>query len=394
MAKSSGIVDYIRERFADLEDPAAIKKALLSVLAILMDEDKVDFVPSESTAGYIDDMSLANGGTIADVDKAIRAVRREKPTREERPAAKVPTLRGKYAQGLREPIDNVTNKVFDRMPMDTEQVVTAISKEIAREKGERFVTVMLQNNERIQAAISTLNADDRRVFVAICNLVRDSDGRPPRATPAQLYRLAYMAQTGNPKPEQLAQLDDSIAKMADIYIRLDVAQIFDIYPDLPQMQMQGNLVDVTKWAARDVPGGDVYEYYEFKESLPVLFQYALTLNQIALISPKKPSALDRGIRHTADNQEIVQLIATRINTLEGMRKAGKRVFPNIRKIPFQHFYDRANFSKCKSAQAVTNKQNRIKNAVRKQLSFLKQNGIIDSFNDLGDGVEIFLGGEV
>lgn len=26
MAKSSGIVDYIRERFADLEDPAAVKK--------------------------------------------------------------------------------------------------------------------------------------------------------------------------------------------------------------------------------------------------------------------------------------------------------------------------------------------------------------------------------
>lgn len=389
MAKSSGIVDYIRERFADLEDPAAIKKALISVLTILMDEDKIGFVPSESTAGYIDDMSLANGGTVEDVDRAISAVISDMPT-----AARVPTLRGKYTQGLQEPIDNVTNKVFDRMPMDTEQVVTAISKEIAGEKGERFVTVMLQNNERIKAAISTLNAEDRRVFVAICNLVRDSDGRPPRATPAQLYRLAYRAQTGNPKPEQLARLDDSIAKMADIYIRLDVAQIFDIYPDLPQMQMQGNLVDVTKWAARDVPGGDVYEYYEFKESLPVLFQYALTLNQIALISPKKPSALDRGIRRTADNQEIVQLIATRINTLEGMMKAGKRVFPNMRKIPFQSFYDRADFSKCKSAQAVTNKQNRLKNAVRKQLSFLKQNGIVDSFNDLGDGVEIFLGGEV
>lgn len=391
MVKSNGIVEYIRERFADLEDPAEIKKALVSVLATLMDEDKIDFVPSESKAGYVDDMCLANGGTIADVDEAIRAVKDERP---KKPAALVPTLRGKYAQGLREPIDNVTNKVFDRMPLDTKQVVTAISKEVAGEKGERFVTIVLQNNERIQAATRELNAEDRRVFTAICNLINDSDGIPPKVSPIQLYRLANLMPNANPKPEQLAHQEESIAKMASIFIELDTSAIFDIYPNLKRMKDRANFIEVVRWAERLDESGETFNYYEFGRDLPILFQYALTLNQMTLLQPRKPSALDRGISRTADNQEIVQLIATRINTLEGMRKAGKRAFPNMRKIPFQSFYDRANFSKCKSAQAVTNKQNRLKNAVRKQLSFLKQNGIIDSFNDLGDGVEIFLVGEV
>lgn len=37
MAKSSGIVDYIRERFADLEDPAAV----CTMLAALCDKSGV-----------------------------------------------------------------------------------------------------------------------------------------------------------------------------------------------------------------------------------------------------------------------------------------------------------------------------------------------------------------
>ena len=393
MAKSSGIVDYIRERFADLEDPAAIKKALLSVLAILMDEDKIDFVPSESKAGYVDDMSLTNGGTIADVDEAIRAIRGERPTSEERPAALVPTLRGKYARGLQTPTDAVTKRVFEDLPYYTRVLIQAITQAQAKDGRARDVAVMLERNEaKLNAVIQGLSAEDRLIFVAICNIVLDTkEGETPRATLLQIYRRANNDPNASPTMETLARYADSIARMAEIYIRLDVAQIFDVYPDLPAMQMEGNLIDVTKWAARNAPGGDVFEYYEFKESLPVLFQYALAVGQMKTISPHKPSALDMGISKTKDNRAIVQLIADRVDALEGMRKQGKKPFKNMYKINFQSFYDRVSFETCKNADSVRKKRGRVKNAVKRQLDYLTRRGVIGGWNELEDGVEIYLG---
>lgn len=393
MAKSSGIVDYILERFADLEDPAAVKKALLSVLAILMDEGKIDFVQSESKAGYVDDMRLTNGGTIADVDKAIRAIRREKPTREERPAAKVPTLRGQYAQGLREPTDIVTKRVFEDLPYDTMVIIQAIAQGQAKDGRARDVAVMLERNAaKLDEVMQGLNEIDRQIFVAVCNIVLNcKEGETPRATPTQIYRIANRNPNAKPHEAQLARLDDSIAKMAGIYIRLDVAQIFDIYPDLPWMQVQGNLIDVTKWAARNAPGGDVYEYYEFKESLPVLFQYALAVGQMKTISPHKPNALDMGISNTRDNQAIVRIIADRVDALEGMRKNGKTPYKNMYKVNFQSFFDRVSFETCKNADSVRKKRSRVKNAVKKQLDYLTRRGVIGGWNELEDGVEIYPG---
>ena len=396
MAASSGVVDYINTEFAGLEDPAAIKKALLSVLAILMEQDKIDFVPSGSKAGYVDDMCLVNGGTMADVDKAIRAVRGGKPTRSAKPktqAAIVPTQRGNYAKGLRVPTDIVTKRVFEDMPYDTQVLLKAISEGQAKDGRAREVAVMLQRNQsKINEVLQGLNEDDRLVFIAICNVILDSkEGEPPRVTPIQLYRRANMNQNANPTPAQLARLGDSIAKMAQIYIRLDVAQIFDIYPDLPVMQMEGNLIDVTKWAARTESGGEVFEYYEFNKRMPVLFQYALAINQMKTIKPHEPSALDMGISNTKDNRAIVQLIADRVDTLEGMRKNGKKPYKNMHKVTYQSFFDRVSFGE--NEDSARKKRNRVKNAVRKQLEFLRTKSVIGGWNELEDGVEIYLGGE-
>lgn len=358
-----------------------------------MDEGKIDFVPSESKAGYVDDMRLTNGGTIADVDKAIRAIRREKPTREERPAAKVPTLRGQYAQGLREPTDIVTKRVFEDLPYDTMVIIQAITQGQAKDGRARDVAVMLERNAaKLDEVMQGLNEIDRQIFVAVCNIVLNcKEGETPRATPTQIYRIANRNPNAKPHEAQLARLDDSIAKMAGIYIRLDVAQIFDIYPDLPWMQVQGNLIDVTKWAERNAPGGDVYEYYEFKESLPVLFQYALAVGQMKTISPHKPNALDMGISNTRDNQAIVRIIADRVDALEGMRKNGKTPYKNMYKVNFQSFFDRVSFETCKNADSVRKKRSRVKNAVKKQLDYLTRRGVIGGWNELEDGVEIYPG---
>lgn len=393
MAKSSGIVDYIRGQFAYLEDPAEVKKALLSVLAILMDKDKIDFVPSGSKAGYIDDMSLTNGGTMADVDEAIRAIRGDKPTRARKPAAIVPTQRGNYAKGLREPTDIITKRVFEDLPYDTQVIIQAITQGQAKDGRARDVAVMLERNAtKLKAVYDRLNAEDRLIFVAICNIVLNTkEGETPRATATQIFRIAYRDKNAKPNPAQLARLDDSIAKMAEIYIRLDVSQIFDVYPELPWLQVQGNLIDVTKWAARNAPGGDVFEYYEFKETMPVLFQYSLAVGQMKTISPHKPSALDFGVTKTPDNIAIVRTIADRVDALEGMRKNGKTPYKNMYKITFQSFYDRVSFETCKNADSVRKKRSRVRNAVKRQLDYLTRRGVIGGWNELEDGVEIYLG---
>ena len=227
MANSSGIVGYIRERFADLEDPDEIKKAIFSVVTTLVDENKMGFATEGAKVGYIDDMRLTNGGTVEDVDRAISEVISDLPT-----ATKIPTLRGKYASGLRVPIDNVTRQIFERLPMEKENLVTAISAEEATDGVKRSVAVLMTGIQQIEAAIETLTPYDKRVFVGICNLQLLNEGEPVRVTPIQLWRYIFQDQTAKPREDQLAQMGDSIAKMASIFIRLDAKSIYSVYPDL------------------------------------------------------------------------------------------------------------------------------------------------------------------
>lgn len=393
MANSSGIVGYIRERFADLEDPDEIKKAIFSVVTILVDKNKMGFAAEGAKVGYIDDMRLTNGGTVEDVDRAISAVISDLPT-----AAVVPTLRGKYASGLRVPIDNVTGQIFERLPMEKENLITAISAEEATDGVKRSVAVLMTGIQQIEAAIETLTPYDKRVFVGICNLQLLNEGEPVRVTPIQLWRYIFQDQTAKPREDQLAQMGDSIAKMASIFIRLDAKSIYSVYPDLDprngRIKEEANFLEVVKWAKRLDGNGELFSYYEFGSEMPIPYQFAMIIEQVKTLKPKEPSALDFHIRRTKDNTAIVQIISDRIDMLESMRKKGKRIYPTYRKITFEKFYGEADFTTCKSDRAKANKRTRIRNAVFKQLNALKVDGIIDSYEEQKNGVAIYVRGEV
>ena len=393
MANSSGIVGYIRERFADLEDPDEIKKAIFSVVTTLVDENKMGFATEGAKVGYIDDMRLTNGGTVEDVDRAISEVISNLPT-----ATKIPTLRGKYASGLRVPIDNVTRQIFERLPMEKENLVTAISAEEATDGVKRSVAVLMTGIQKIEAAIETLTPYDKRVFVGICNLQLLNEGEPVRVTPIQLWRYIFQDQTAKPREDQLAQMGDSIAKMASIFIRLDAKSIYSVYPDLDprkgRIKEEANFLEVVKWAKRLDGNGELFSYYEFGREMPIPYQFAMIIEQVKTLKPKEPSALDFHIRRTKDNTAIVQIISDRIDMLESMRKKGKKIYPTHRKITFEKFYSEADFTTCKSEQTKANKRTRIKNAVFKQLNALKVDGIIDSYEEQKNGVAIYVRGEV
>lgn len=393
MANSSGIVDYIRERFADLEDPDEIKKAIFSVVTILVDKNKMGFATEGAKVGYIDDMRLTNGGTVEDVDRAISEVISDLPT-----ATKIPTLRGKYARGLRVPIDNVTGQIFERLPMEKEHLITAISAEEATDGVKRSVAVLMTGIQQIEAAIETLTPYDKRVFVGICNLQLLNEGEPVRVTPIQLWRYIFQDQTAKPREDQLAQMGDSIAKMASIFIRLDAKSIYSVYPDLDprkgRIKEEANFLEVVKWAKRLDGNGELFSYYEFGREMPIPYQFAMIIEQVKTLKPKEPSALDFHIRRTKDNTAIVQIISDRIDMLESMREKGKRIYPTYRKITFEKFYGEADFTTCKSERAKANKRTRIRNAVFKQLNALKVDGIIDSYEEQKNGVAIYVRGEV
>lgn len=157
--------------------------------------------------------------------------------------------------------------------------------------------------------LSELNADDQKVFVAISNLIYNGN---TKVTRTQLYR--FMQQNPNAKPtqSQLERIDQSIRKMASIYLKLDAKALFEIYPDLERIPVGSNFIEVVEWAERRTANGQFSEYYEFKRQLPILWQYSLIVGQMATIQINDRSPYSTKLRNTADNKEIVQIIGDRI----------------------------------------------------------------------------------
>lgn len=374
MGEQTSVVEYVGKSLGGRGGE------LLKVLNLLMDRGAIDFNEGAS-AGYLDSLELADGKTLEDVD-AVLAEYLEAQT-EPTGSAKVQTLRGQYEKGLIVPRDAVTKRVFDGMPFNTETAIEVISKECAADRQAKDVIVTLRNNQtKINEVMGKLNADDRLVFAAICNCVANGIYS---ITPIQLFRRAYQDGQANPKTAQLARMHDSIVKMAGIVIELDVSAIFSIYPDLKAIKTVGNFIEVAKWAFRPYKGGEISEFYEFGRNAPILYQYAIAINQMTTIKPTSANALSTNLRRTKDNQAIVQLIADRVDGLEGMKKGGKKPYRNMYKINYQSFYNRVDFSKCSTDDSRKKKRQRIKNAVRKQLDYLTERGVIASWERLEDG---------
>lgn len=358
-------------------------KALGNALGTLVDKGVIEFHEGAS-AGYLDSLELADGKTLEDVDAALADYLQAQT--EPKSGTAIRTLRGQYEKGLIVPRDAVTKRVFDGMPFDIETAIQVVSKECAADGCAKDVIVTLRNNQtKINEVMDKLNADDRRVFAAICNCVAQGIHR---VTPTQLFRLAYQEPNATPWETQLERMHDSIEKMASIYIVLDVSAIFSIYPELNMIKTEGNFIEVTGWAFRPHKDGKISTFYEFGRAIPVLYQYALAVNQMTTLKPTRANALSTNLRRTKDNQAVVQLIADRVDGLEGMKKGGKKPYRNMYKINYQSFYDLADFSKCSSDDSKKKKRQRIKNAVRKQLDYLTDRGVIASWERLEDGTGV------
>lgn len=361
-------------------------KALGNALGTLVDKGVIEFREGAS-AGYLDSLELADGKTLEDVDAVLAEWKEHAP---EKPKTGKPTaiqkVRGQYESGLIMPTDKVTKTVFNRMAYDTETAIEVVSKECARDNQARNAIVTLRDNKnRISEVLSGLDEHDRLIFVTVCNCVANG---VYRVSPLQLFRRAYQSETATPSEAQLERVRISIEKLGSTWIRLDVRALFDIYPDLELMKAVGNLIEVVGWAYRPNRHGEISTFYEFGDTLPILFQYAQTVNQITTVKPQKATALSTKLSRTKDNRAIVQLIADRINGLDGMKKGGKKPYRNMYKINYQSFYDVADFSKCKSADSVRKKRQRIKNAAERQLMYLTDRGVIASWERLEDGTGV------
>ena len=107
------------------------------------------------------------------------------------------------------------------------------------------------------------------------------------------------------------------------------------------------------------------------------------------LQPKKIGPFNWGIRRTRYNVEIVNMIGDRVTALASMKSQGKRIYPNMHKLSYQSFYDKADFSKDDTPNKVRMRKTRIRNAIKKQLEYLLRNGVIERYEELPDGVEVY-----
>lgn len=382
MGRKISVVEYVGKSLGGRN-----LKALGNALGTLVDKGVIEFHEGAS-AGYLDSLELADGKTLEDVDAALA----------ECPAAQaVRTMRGKY-DGYEVSHDNLTRQLFGidpegkfrRIERNTEAIVKVVSAELTGEREDRAVKVLLQNVSKVREVMQGLSAQDKLVFFAICDLV---EKHQYIMTPIQLYRKITMNPNANPTKDQLEEMHESIVRMADVYITLDVDAILDAYPGIGAIKDNGNLIEIVRWSYKSDEDGKIHRIYEFGRTLPVLFQYALALKQMTTLQPHKIGVLSFGIRRTRFNATIVDVIGDRVTMLNGMASQGKRIHPNMHRIAFKTFYDMADYSKDKTPNATRMRKTRIRNAVVKQVEYLEYHGIISRHDMDEDGVSIFVPGE-
>lgn len=380
--RNSEVIDYITGKLTVIKDEKQRKEALLSIVGALMEKGVITFKDGAS-AGYLGEVELAGSEEEGELDEVIEAVMS---------GEKKQALRGEY-EGYQLSNDNVTRTIFGIDPegkfkhieRQTQAVVKVVGAELTGEREDRTVRVLLMNLSKVREVLDGLDAEDKFVFFAVCDLIEHG---VYRVSPIQLYRKLVMNGTAKPTEEQLESLHASMVKMAEIYIQLDVDAILDVFPGIGAIKHEGNLIEVTGWTIKTEDGDNV-RYYEFGRTLPALAQYAIAVKQMTTLQPKKIGPFNWGIRRTRYNVEIVNTIGDRVTTLASMKSQGKRIYPNMHKLSYQSFYDKADFSKDDTPNKVRMRKTRIRNAVKKQLEYLLRNGVIERYEELPDGVEVY-----
>ena len=261
---ANNVIEYITEALSDIEDSEKQKEALLSIVSTLYDKNIINFKDDEE-AGYIDDLEGNLEKHKAQIDEAIS---NNAVVSQEREEAK--TLKGLYQLTLY-PIDNVTKQVFDGMKINVSNKVKAVNGSKTSDRKDRFVYIMLRELEKLD---QLLNADDRQTYVAISNLLSNNK---KYVTPIQLYRLAVHNPEVKPTEDQLRRQDDSVRRLAKLYITMDLKEVLDLYPELSQLRTGGNFIFVSTWYGKNT-NGTYSDYYKF-EGTPLLFEYAKTISR-------------------------------------------------------------------------------------------------------------------
>lgn len=364
----NNIAEYVADALSDIEDEGTRKKAFLSVMGTLYDKGLVDFKDGKD-AGYVDDMEA---DLEASKDKIDEIISNNAVVSQEREEAK--TLRGLYQLALY-PIDNVTKQVFDGMKVNVSNKVKAVNGSKTADRKDRFVYIMLRELEKLD---QLLNADDRQTYVAISNLLNNNKRY---VTPLQLYRLAVHDPNATPTEDQLRRQDDSIRRLAKLYIKMDLKEVLDLYPELSQLRTGGNFIFVSTWYGKNT-NGTYSDYYKF-EGTPLLFEYAKTIKQVIKIENTDKALLTSTLRKTAENVAIIQYIADRVTAL--------RNNTNVKcLVSYDTIFKKAgiNLNRYKTKQTAWNKKSKTKKAILTHLDYLKKEGKIASYEDLQTGVEI------
>lgn len=381
------ILKYIASKTANIEDPNEKRKILIETIATAIDKGYIDIPNDEDDEGcfYASDMTARNDDSIQqELDEILQSNATFQEINEPKQIA---TNRGKYGT-LIVPYDNANKTVFNKdLPFDKWLPALTSGKEFNTDKKARAVNIIKrQIQETAQKENIQLNGYDFTVLMGIGNALRMGQ---KELTPVQLYRIIMQDPNANPKPEQLKAQDESIRKMAKVFIELDVKEVLHMYPELGKIQTKGNLVDVAGWYGRNA-NGTFSDYYEFRGT-PILLNYAFAIGQIATIDDEKQNFLLGPMRDTVENRKIKVYLFNRIRALKG-----KKVYTNrINHISFDKLLEYADIVPANYAkkQSYANKKSRTLKSVQKQLVYLMENDMIESFEwkpEGTDGFDIFV----
>lgn len=375
---ASNIIDYIAQELQGIADPEEKKNAFIRIVSESMDKGQLQFKDGEE-GGFLDDMEEAEGFELARLNEIIDNNEIVKKWRTQVQEERQLYNRGGY-ESLIVSIDNCTRKIFEGMEYNKQTNITAISPQRAEDRKKKVVSVLLKNKNTVEEVVNVLDEEDKRTFWAVCTLIKEG---MLRVTPIQLYRKAHLDPNVHPTEEQLARQNESIKKMASIYMTLDTREILLTYPELERVPIDANFIEIKKWYGRTA-NGSFSDYYEFT-GLPILFEYSLILEQIKTLPFGVVNVFSTNLRKTRENERIVQIIGDRVLALEGNGDVNK-------KITYERLFEGVDFSKCKTEQAKWNKRSRKKKEIAKHIQFLIDANLITSANETpeGDGIEIEL----
>ena len=290
----------------------------------------------------------------------------------EQETAKLPTVASEIADNLIWPIDKVNGTVWKLMEGKTSGKIDIAHHDDRKPINEAARIPVTYSIDFSRLEGLTINRQltpyDRRVYIAAAALFA---GGYEIVTPQLIYR--QMGYAGDAGASDKRKISDSITKLSKAWITIDNIREHERYDGRGHFKYHGPLLPMEYMEA--VVNGNVVETAVHILKEPALITYATLTKQITTVAVKW---LESPLNRTEANIDLEDYLIYRIARIT---KKGSRMSNKIR---FETIYEHAGIKTAMQRKRALPK-------IKKLLEHYKNEGLINGYSIVSDGIEIFYG---